>query len=323
MLSGLQVAVIGGDGRELEVLKGLLAEGAAVRACGCPPAAAEIMGRPQCQTLAEAIAGSDVIIAPVPVIAPDGSLYAPQWPEPLFLDAAALAGVKPRALLLIGTSTPQLRTLAQERGLRIQEYGDDDELMILRAPTIAEGAIGLTIANTEVSIHDAQVLVVGFGRIGFTLTRLLLNMGAHVRVAARNPVQRARAWELGARPLPLEELATAVADCDMVFNTVPALVLTRAVLEQMRGDVFVLDIAAAPGGTDFEAARELGIKALLGRGLGSRAPRTAGRSQWQGLRKLILAALPTLRGEQSGASGGSGQGTGSRSASNNGGGHDC
>ena len=290
-LQGIIAAVIGGDGRELEVLKGLLADGAEVRTCGCPPGASSIMGSPQCATLAEAIEGADVVVAPVPLIAPDGTLYAPQWPVPLYLDAAALERVKPGALLVIGTSTPILDSLAREGGFRIREYGEDDELMILRAPTVAEGAIGLTIANTEISIHNARTLVIGFGRIGFSVTRLLIGMNARVTVVARSPVQRARAWEMGARPVTLEHLAEEVASADMVFNTVPALLLTREVLESMRPDVFVLDMAGAPGGTDFSAASELGIKAILGRGLGSRAPKTAGQSQWQGIRKIILAEL--------------------------------
>jgi dipicolinate synthase subunit A len=291
VLQGITVAVIGGDGRELEVLKGLMADGAEVRACGCPPGVSAIMGRPQCATLAEAIERADVVVAPVPLIAPDGTLYAPQWPDPLYPNAAAFASVKPGALLIIGTSTPALNSLARERDFRIREYGEDDELMILRAPTVAEGAIGLTIANTKISIHNAQALVIGFGRIGFSMTRLLLGMNARVTVAARNPAQRARAWEMGARPVALDHLAEEVASADMVFNTVPALLLTRKVLEGMRPDVFVLDMAGAPGGTDFSAASELGIKAILGRGLGSRAPKTSGQSQWQGIRKIILAEL--------------------------------
>ncbi len=290
-LQGITAAVIGGDGRELEVLKGLMADGAGVRTCGCPPGASAIMGRSQCATLAEAIEGADVVVAPVPLIAPDGTLYAPQWPDPLYPDAAAFARVKPGALLIIGTSTPALNSLARERGFRIREYGEDDELMILRAPTVAEGAIGLTIANTEISIHNAQALVIGFGRIGFSMTRLLLGMNARVTVTARNPAQRARAWEMGARTVALDQLAEEAACTDMVFNTVPALLLTRDVLKGMRPDVFVLDMAGTPGGTDFSAASELGIKAILGRGLGSRAPKTAGQSQWQGIRKIILAEL--------------------------------
>ncbi len=293
-LRGKTVAVIGGDGRELEILRNLMAEGAEVRSCGCPPGASEIMGHPQYAKLARAIAEADIIIAPVPLITPTGAMYAPQWHEPLYLDADAFGQVKPGALLIIGTSTPVLDQLARERGFHIHEYGEDAELMILRAPTVVEGAIGLAIANTDVSIHDSQVLVVGFGRIGFSLTRLLLAMNAHVTVAARNPVQRARAWEIGATPVPLEQLADAVSNCAMVFNTVPALLLTRDILKCMPPDVFVLDIAGSPGGTDFAAASELGIKAQLGRGLGSRAPKTAGQSQWRGIRKIILAELSQI-----------------------------
>lgn len=291
LLRGIVATVIGGDGRELEILKGLIAEGTTVRACGCPPGATTILGGPQHPTLAGAIAGADVIIAPIPLITAQRAIFAPQWPAPLYLDETAVEDVKPGALLVIGSSKPYLDELAEQRNFRIREYGEDDELMIQRAPTIVEGAVGLTITNTEISIHDAQVVVVGFGRMGFSLTRLLLAMGAHVTVAARNPVQRARAWEIGAGSVPLEQLPDAVANADMVFNTVPTMLLTREVLTHMRGSVFVLDIAGTPGGTDFAAATELGIKAMLGRGLGSRAPKTAGQSQWRGVRKIVLAEL--------------------------------
>ena len=292
VLSGLAAAVVGGDGRELEIIRGLLADGAMVRTCGCPPGAAALLGEPQLPSLAAAIDRADVVIAPVPLIAPDGTLYAPEWPTPLYLDDAAFAHARRGALLIIGTSTPQISRLAHEHGMAVREYGDDDELMILRAPTVAEGALGLTIAHTDISIHDARVLVIGCGRIGYTMTRVLLALGAHVTVVARNPVQRARAWELGALTLGLEGLGQAAAQAQMVFNTAPALLLTREILGSMAPDVFVLDMAGAPGGTDFTAAKELGITAVLGRGLGKRAPKTAGRSQWTGIRRIILQERP-------------------------------
>lgn len=296
VLTGVTAAVVGGDGRELEIIRGLLADGATVRACGCPPGAEALLGQPRLPSLAAAIDQADVVIAPVPLIPPDGTLYAPDWPTPLYLDDAAFARARRGALLVIGTSTPEISRLAHEHGMTVREYGDDDELMILRAPTVAEGALGLTIANTDISIHDARVLVIGFGRIGYTMTRVLLALGAHVTVVARNPVQRARAWELGAAAVGLEGLGQAAAQAQMVFNTAPALLLTREILGCMPPDVFVLDLAGAPGGTDFAAAKERGITAILGRGLGKRAPKTAGRSQWNGIRRIILHERPWQRG---------------------------
>jgi dipicolinate synthase subunit A len=59
----------------------------------------------------------------------------------------------------------------------------------------------------------------------------------------------------------------------------------------MPRDCFVLDLASTPGGTDFDAAEELGIDAVLAPGLGGRAPKTAGTYQWMGLRRMFLEKL--------------------------------
>ncbi|EQD57556.1 dipicolinic acid synthetase, A subunit, partial [mine drainage metagenome] len=95
---------------------------------------------------------------------------------------------------------------------------------------------------------------------------------------ARDGVDLARAYALGFASQPLSELRAAVVDADVVFNTIPAAVLREDVLQRMRRGAVVVDIASAPGGTDFVAARRLGIGAHLAPGLpGITAPRTAGR----------------------------------------------
>lgn len=74
-----------------------------------------------------------------------------------------------------------------------------------------------------------------------------------------------------------EERKTHFADYDYIFNTVPAQVVDRGVLEACKKDAAVIDIASAPGGVDFEAAKALGIAAKLCLGLpGKYAPKTAG-----------------------------------------------
>jgi dipicolinate synthase subunit A len=65
---------------------------------------------------------------------------------------------------------------------------------------------------------------------------------------------------------------------DLIFNTAPAPIVTRAVLERLPRYAAVIDMATAPGGTDFDAAERLGITAKLAPGLpGIVAPVTAGR----------------------------------------------
>jgi dipicolinate synthase subunit A len=108
-----------------------------------------------------------------------------------------------------------------------------------------------------------------------------------VTVAARNPVQRADAYAIGARPLPLERLPEEAHRFAMVFSTVPAPVVGAPVLERLPRGALVMDLAAPPGGVDLELARTLGHRAVWARGLGRRAPVTVGASQWSGIRRRI------------------------------------
>lgn len=285
-LSDLTAAVIGGDGRELEYIRGLIAEGAEVRAHGCLAEAEEIMGHPQTDTAEEALADVDAVLTTVVYITEEGELYTPGWDGEVH--QSAFQHMPAGSTLIIGTSTPEIDAIADEVGFKVIEYGDDDELMLLRAPTIAEGALEIAIANTDISIHGSECVVLGFGRMGFTMARTLERLGGHVTVVARDRSQLARAREIGARPIHIDLLAETVADADMVFNTVPVELLSREVLDGMDEECVIIDLASVPGGTDFDAADDLGITAILARGLGGRAPKTAGRLQWQGIRQLLL-----------------------------------
>ena len=289
MLDGVSATVIGGDGREIEYVRGLLADGASVDACGLSSEADEILGRPQNKDPADAVSGVDVVLHSVVYITPEGYIFTPGWDEDIHQDV--FANMDAGSLLIIGTATEEIHSMAEEQGFQILEYGDHDELMLLRAPTIIEGALEIAIRETAVSIHDTKTAVLGFGRMGFSVTRTVELLGAKTSVVARDRSQLARARELGATPVHLDNKLDALADARIVFNTIPVEILSEDVLSAMRNDAVIVDLASVPGGTDFEAAEELGINATLARGLGGRAPETAGRLQYHGIRQMIIDEL--------------------------------
>ena len=74
----------------------------------------------------------------------------------------------------------------------------------------------------------------------------------------------------------------------LAVNTVPAPVLGAQRLKQLPKDALVIDLASLPGGTDFEAAKELGVRAIHALSLPARcAPVTAG----QFVAQTVLAML--------------------------------
>ncbi|MBA3349293.1 MAG: serine carboxypeptidase [Actinobacteria bacterium] len=284
--SSLIIAVVGGDEREEEIARLAAGTGADVRAYGFPLPEVRLPGLAVCDDAASALRGANYALFPVPGIGGDGSLYAPLGPA-IVPDVALLGELAEGAHIILGRADDRLRAAAGACGASLHEYEADAELMLLRAPAIVEGALQKAIENTAVTIHSAVVAVVGQGNIGALLTRALTLLGANVHAAARNPVQRAAAFATGATPLPLEDLTALAPRLDMLFSTVPARIVGREILEKLPRGCLVMDLAAPPGGVDLAAAEGLGLTVVWARGLGRRAPITVGRSQWNGIKRLV------------------------------------
>jgi dipicolinate synthase subunit A len=284
--SDLCIAVVGGDEREREVARLAAATGSTVRAYGFPWPADGIAGVNRVDSAIAAVDGADYILLPIP-IGVGLAVYAPSAAAAVIADRDFFERAHTGAHAFTGLATPEVREAAGQAGVTVHDYDSDKELMLLRGPAIVEGVLEQAIAATDVTIHGSAVVVVGFGTIGRLLARSLHAVGARVHVAARNPVQRAAAAADGLIPLTLDELSSVAPTLSMVFSTVPAAVVGRAVLEALPPDSLVLDIAPPPNHADLALAEELGHRVVWARGMGKRAPISVGASQWSGLRRYI------------------------------------
>ena len=141
----------------------------------------------------------------------------------------------------------------------------------------AEGAVQILLEEMPQTIFGSSIVVLGCGRIGTRMAVLLKALGAHVTVAARDPAARAFAEMLGCRSIPFTALKEAAAQADVLCNTVPAPVVTQGILEAIKPDALVLDLASKPGGVDWDAAQTLGRRVVWALSLpGKTAPVTAG-----------------------------------------------
>lgn len=287
-LSNRAIAVLGGDEREREIARLAAETGATVRGYGFPWPETGIPGVTHSDGAAAAMDGADYALFPIPGIGGTGALFAPEQAEPIVPDATLLGKMRPGASIILGAADERLNAAATATGITLREYEHDTELMLLRAPAIVEGALRVMIENTDVTVHSAEVGVVGFGNIGRALARTLTVLGARVHVFARNPVQRADAYVIGCVPHPLTELTEQVSNLAVLCSTAPAAVVGPDIIARMRPGL-VVDLAAPPGGVDLAAAERAGHRAVWARGLGRRAPVTVGRSQWHGIASRIAA----------------------------------
>ena len=224
----------------------------------------------------EQAALADCVVLPLPVCGEGGALNAPLSPGPHPL-APILDRLSPGQLVCGGRVDERARAMARARGLELRDYFDREELAVANAVPTAEGALQLAMERLPITIQGARVLVVGYGRVGRMTAQRFAALGARVSVAARSCGQLAWAQAAGLGAEELDRLAGWLCGYDLVVNTVPARVLGRAELEDLRPDCLILDLASDPGGVDLEASAELGLTALRALSLpGKVAPVSAG-----------------------------------------------
>ena len=216
---------------------------------------------------AEQVALADYILLPLPLDAARTPL------------AELLRAAKPGAVALGGRLSVQAKTIAQEAGVELVDYFARPELTVYNAIPTAEGCIGILLAERTRTLWGTNLLLLGFGPVGQALGVRLAALGAQVTVAARRPAQRALAESFSLRAVDLARLEQTAPAFDTVVNTIPAPVLTEAVLAALRPGSLIVDLASRPGGTDFAAARRLGHRAIHALSLPAAcAPETAGEA---------------------------------------------
>lgn len=288
MLTGLHIVFLGGDARHLEIIRSFTDLDANVAVIGYEDLHEQLHEVQHSKLTREVLRNADVLILPVVGTDDHGRVESSFSAETQLLDKEYMSCLPKHAKVYTGIAKPYLKNLCAELGIDLIELFSRDDVAIYNSIPTAEGALLMAIQHTDITIHGSRCMVLGLGRIGLTLAGMLLRLGAHVKAGVQKPEQFARAWEMGIEPFYTKDLYDEGVNVDIIFNTIPAQILTSRVLTRIPHHAIIIDLASKPGGTDFRFAEKRGIKALLAPSLpGLVAPRTAGRILARTLCQLI------------------------------------
>ncbi|MFC5532509.1 dipicolinate synthase subunit DpsA [Cohnella yongneupensis] len=298
MLTGAQIVLAGGDARQLEVIRRLTELDAIVTLCGFDRLDTPFSGVVKADWTPDILQNADALVLPAVGTDDDGTISTIFTDLELKLTDAHLSVAPKTCKIITGMAKPYLRKLCEKHLLALVELFERDDVAIYNSIPTAEGALMMAIQNTDITIHNSNCMVLGLGRTGFTMARTLQALGARVKVGVRRDESFARAFEVGFEPFYMPEIARLAGNIDLIFNTIPTMIVTAQVIAQLPLRACIIDLASKPGGTDFRFAEKRGIKALLAPGLpGIVAPKTAGRIIANSLIQIILEDF-RLRGNQ-------------------------
>ena len=120
----------------------------------------------------------------------------------------------------------------------------DPYYLAANAAITAESALALVLRELRCEIHQANILILGWGRIGKCLTHQLHHLNARVTVFARKDTDRAMLRALGYRYTSREDLNRLLPQFHCVINTVPASILTADASRLLRPGCLKLELAS-------------------------------------------------------------------------------
>jgi len=276
MRRDIKLAFAGGDMRQIYCAKRIADEGFETAIYGFGKDICDIGLCTKCVTLTDVLEKADVVVLPLPVSNDGVIINTPLSEKTVKLDdvLALSSGAK---LILYGGSCPKIEQHCRKYGIDCADYSKRESFQILNAEPTAEGAIAIAVNEMQKTLWGSTALVIGYGRIGKLLSKYLCTFGAKVYSSARKQSDLAYIRLSESTAVHTNDISRILPECDLILNTVPKTLLKDELLDLIRKDALVIDLASKPGGIDFKPAKEKGLNVIWALSLpGKTAPVSAG-----------------------------------------------
>lgn len=227
-------------------------------------------------SLSEAINSAEYIILPLPFSKDRLTLNAPLFDEKV--EIKDICTLLKKGNIVMGGQLPEsFKETLTNTEVEFYDYFLLDELAIFNAIPTAEGVVEILIKNLPITIHSMKCAILGYGKTSKVLAATLKALGADVTVFARKERDKADAFTKGYKFASFPSLKNTEYKFDALINTVPQKVLGREEMKNISSDCLFIEIASAPFGIDFQAAKEFAFDVIKANSLpGKVAPKTAG-----------------------------------------------
>lgn len=213
---------------------------------------------------------ADYIVAPTPFTKDNKFVFGTEITINDFLEMST------DKIVFAGAIPASIKESLSNKNTSFYDLMEYEDVAILNAIPTAEGAIAVAMEMSDITLNGSNCLVLGFGKIGKILSKMLQGIGAKVYCEARKEKDLAQILAMGYNSIDLKDLDKYLSKFDYVFNTIPYLILDEDRLDRLKKEVCIIDLASKPGGVDFEYAKDIGLKVNHALALPSKvAPKTA------------------------------------------------
>lgn len=273
--------LIGGDNRQLYIADYLEKYGKNVSVYALPE-----KNRKCIKNLKAEVGNYDALIFPLPVTKDNKHPFS-IVPVKETLDEI-ISCITADQLVFAGMAGKGFEAKIKSKGVRIFDYFKREDVTVMNTVPTVQGILKVLFENIDYTVHSCRCAVFGYGRVAKVTADTLAKLGADVTVCVRKGSDVALARVNGMKGCSISDFYRVAHEFDIIINTVPSAVIDRSILENVKKDCLIIDVASAPFGTDFATAYEFGINAIQCSSLpGKVAPKTAGKIIADGIINIL------------------------------------
>lgn len=161
--------------------------------------------------------------------------------------------------------------------IEIYDYLKWENVISKNAVLTAKGIIKEAL-EYNCSLNNSNILITGYGYCSKAIASELSKYSDNINIAVRNSKLKSEITNNNYVYVDINNLSNNdLWSYEYIFNTVPALVIDKPVIDSLNKNVMIFDIASKPGGVDFEYCSVNNIFSKLSLGIPGRIyPKEAG-----------------------------------------------
>lgn len=182
----------------------------------------------------------------------DTHIFAPN----IIITEERMERVKTGDALVCGVMDDGARAAAADRRIDVYRLSADEKFQARNAALTAEAALAIVIDHSMLSLDEMRVLVMGFGRTGAAVCRLLDRLNVKFDVVTGASARPAGAFAQCTTSAETADLSLY----DVVINTVPEAVISDERALTVKPSAVYVDLASTPA-LNIALLRNLGMDA--------------------------------------------------------------
>ena len=219
----------------------------------------------KCENLKQCIFASDVIVSSIPFTKDE--IFVNEEFAKSKIKLEEVLNLLENKTFVAGKIPNSFYEKSKIKNIKIIDILKNEEFTILNCISTSEGAIKIAIEETKITLNGSNILILGFGRIGKILSKMLEGFGANVYCEARKKEDLAWITAFGYKKIDLQNLEENLNKFDLIFNTIPYIILDEPRLNLIKKDACIIDLASKPYGVDKDAIEKFKIDYILAKAL--------------------------------------------------------